>query len=52
MTLIIFIWFWNIAVMSYILKNAFSSSYLLAATASVAYVAIIMMILQQLFPIS
>ncbi len=52
MTFIIFIWFWNIAVMSYILKNAFSSSYLLAATASIAYVAIIMMILQQLFPLS
>ncbi len=52
MTVIIFIWFWNIAVMSYILKNAFSSSYLLAATASVAYVAIIMTVLQQLFPIS
>lgn len=52
MTLIIFIWFWNITVMTYILKNAFSSSYLLAATASIAYVAVIMMTLQQLFPIS
>jgi hypothetical protein len=52
MSIIIFIWFWNIAVMSHILKNAFSSSYLLAATASIAYVAIIMTTLQQLFPVS
>jgi hypothetical protein len=51
MTVIIFLWFWNIAVMSYILKNAFSSSYLLAALGALAYVAIIMLSLQQIFPV-
>ena len=52
MTAIIFLWFWNIAVMSHILKNAFSSSYILAALGALAYVAILMLSLQQIFPIS
>lgn len=52
LSLIMLIWFWNIAVMSHILKNALSSSYLLATTATLCYIAIIMMTLQQLFPLS
>jgi hypothetical protein len=52
MTTIILLWFWNIAVMSHILKNALSSSYVLAALGALAYVAIIMLSLQQIFPIA
>ena len=51
MTMIILLWLWNIAVMSHILKNAFSSSYILAALGALAYVAIIMLSLQQIFPV-
>jgi hypothetical protein len=50
--LIIIMWLWYLSVLSYILKNALSSSYILAALGALAYIAIIMLSLQQIFPIS
>ena len=49
---IIFFWFWNISVMSFILKHGLSSSYLLAALGALAYVAISMLSLQKIITVS
>ena len=42
---------WNITVMSHILKNAMSSSWLLGVMGAVAYIAIISFVLQQALPV-
>ncbi|MGK0298128.1 MAG: hypothetical protein ACI9XC_001746 [Gammaproteobacteria bacterium] len=52
LTLIFILWFWNLSVMSHILKNALSSSYILAALGAFTYVAITFLILENLFPIT
>ena len=52
LTLIFILWFWNLSVMSHILKNALSSSYVLAALGAFTYVAVTYLILENLFPIT
>jgi hypothetical protein len=48
--LILFLYLWLIAVMSYILKNALSSSYLLAIPGAIAYFVITGIVIKFLFP--
>lgn len=43
--------FWNIAVMTHILRHAMSSSWLLGVLGSITYIALISYVLQQLLPV-
>lgn len=49
--LVLILVIWNITVMTHILRNALSSSYLLGVTGSVAYIALITFVLQTVFPV-
>lgn len=50
--LILCLVFWNISVMSYIFRNALSSSYFMAVLGAVCYISIVTLTLQGLFPVS